>query len=149
MSEEEAIENLKHIVEHWKPDDINDELANIEYNSIKVAVELIDKLQKELKDSINARFELQRRIDKTQKENEVLKEEIEHKQETIDKIMKELEKFYMKYDVISKDKIRELKQKLLEEGYNLTEEQRQKETEFRQGKLKAYEELLGETKDEE
>ena len=86
--------------------------------------------------------ELNKKIDKLQKENE-------QKQETIDKIMKELEKFYMKYDVISKDKIRELKQKLLEEGYNLTEEQRQKETEFRQGKLKAYEELLGETKDEE
>lgn len=47
---------------------------------------------------------------------------------------------------ISKDKIRELKQKLLEEGNNLTEEQRQKETEFRQGKLKAYEDLLEEDK---
>ena len=29
----------------------------------------IDKIQKELKDGINARFELQRRIDKIQKEN--------------------------------------------------------------------------------
>ena len=49
MSEEEkeALENLEHIVKYWKPDDINDELANIEYNSIKVTVELIDKLQKE------------------------------------------------------------------------------------------------------
>ena len=123
MSEKEAIENLKHIVEHWKPDDINDELANIEYNSIKVAVELIDKLQKELKDSINARFELQRRIDKTQKENEVLKEEIEHKQETIDKIIKELEEFYEKYDVISKDKIRNKIKQAEEVLENLDNEQ--------------------------
>ena len=45
---------------------------------------------------------------------------------------------------VSKDKIKELKQKLLEEGNNLTEEQRQTETEFRQGKLKAYEDLLKE-----
>ena len=103
----------------------------------------IDKLQEEneelentLKQTQNSWFKDAERLDKLQKENE-------QKQETIDKIMKELEKFYMKYDVISKDKIRELKQKLLEEGYNLTEEQRQKETEFRQGKLKAYEELLG------
>ena len=44
MSEEEkkAIENLKHIVKHWKPDNEEDELANIEYNSIKIAVNLIE-----------------------------------------------------------------------------------------------------------
>ena len=116
---------------------------------------LIDKLQKELdkykrlaeanlKDS--QEFQDNMCNHRCIKNNEVLelKEELEHKQETIDKIMKELEEFYKKYDVVSKDKIRELKQKLLEEGHNLTEEQRQKETEFRQGKLKAYEELLGE-----
>jgi hypothetical protein len=48
--EKEAIKNLEHIVKHWKPDNENDELANIEYNSIKVAVNLIDKLQKENKE---------------------------------------------------------------------------------------------------
>lgn len=44
--------------------------------AIRTIVNYIDKLQQELKDSINARFELQRRIDKTQKENAELKEEI-------------------------------------------------------------------------
>lgn len=50
MSEEEikAIENLKHIVKHWKPNDEEDELANIEYNSIRIAVNLIEKQQKEI-----------------------------------------------------------------------------------------------------
>ena len=68
--------------------------------ALEEVLNLIDKLQKELKDSINARFELQRRIDKLQKE-------LQHKQETIDKILKELEEFYKKYDIISKDKIKE------------------------------------------
>lgn len=66
----------------------------------------IDKLQKEneeLKEEIEIHKETENDL-----EHEILRdeEEIEHKQKTIDKIIKELEEFYEKYDVISKDKIR-------------------------------------------
>jgi cell shape-determining protein MreC len=58
-----------------------------EIKNSEIILNYIDKLQKELKDSINARFELQRRIDKLQKENEELKEEIEHKNKIRTKIL--------------------------------------------------------------
>lgn len=45
-------------------------------------------------------------------------------------------------DYIPKSKVKEKIEELKKYGNNLTEEQRQKETEFLQGKLKAYEELL-------
>lgn len=79
-------------------------------------------LQKELKDSINARFELQRRIDKLLKENETLKENNLSYQQELAKAWKENEelkrKTYKAYindkgeiqfvfdNYISKDKIR-------------------------------------------
>ena len=44
-----------------------------------------------------------------------------------------------------KSKVKEKIEELKKYGNNLTEEQRQKETEFLQGKLKAYEELLEES----
>ena len=69
---------------------------------------------------------------------------IDRLQKELEKANKQLDLDYVDNNFISKDKIRELKQKLLEEGNNLTEEQRQTETEFRQGKLKAYEDLLKE-----
>jgi len=47
-------------------------------------------------------------------------------------------------EFVSKDKIRAKKEELLKEGELMTEEQRQKETEYMQGKLRAYEELLEE-----
>lgn len=49
----------------------------------------LDKLQKELKDSINARFELQRRIDKTQKENEALGRTLDDEIADNDRLQKE------------------------------------------------------------
>ena len=45
-------------------------------------------------------------------------------------------------ELIPKSKIKEKIEELLKKGNNLSEEERQKETEFLQGKLKAYEELL-------
>ena len=137
MSEEEIYKML--LTENIEKFPLLNEIFAIRNNKFKINDYTIYVTGCISLDVINRAIEKVNYIDKLQKE-------LEHKQETIDKIMKELEEFYMKYDVISKDKIRELKQKLLEEGYNLTEEQRQKETEFRQGKLKAYEELLGENK---
>ena len=139
MSEEELRKNdILFQIDMQLYDEFNDELATMNDHIGDIYsyrdIEEVEQAEKEKERKL-----LREAIRKLQKENE-------QKQETIDKIMKELEEFYMKYDVISKDKIRELKQKLLEEGHNLTEEQRQKETEFRQGKLKAYEELLGENK---
>lgn len=69
-----------------------------------------------------------------------LQKEIEQKQETIDKIMKELEEFYKKYDIISKDTIRN-KIKELEEP-DFAEYPIEKT-------IEVLKELLGETKDEE
>ena len=43
------------------------EVDRLNNKQIKLLLNYIDKLQKELKDSINARFELQRRIDKQEK----------------------------------------------------------------------------------
>ena len=61
------------------------------YNRIEIVLNYIDKLQQELKDSINARFELQKRIDKLQKENEEQKKQLESRYyHTIN--VKELEK---------------------------------------------------------
>ena len=137
MSEEEIYKML--LTENIEKFPLLNEIFAIRNNKFKINDYTIYVTGCISLDVINRAIEKVNYIDKLQKE-------LEHKQETIDKIMKELEEFYMKYDVISKDKIRELKQKLLEEGHNLTEEQRQKETEFRQGKLKAYEELLGENK---
>ena len=76
-------------------------------------------------------------ISKLEKENEELKEKIE-------KYERQLDLDSVDNNFVSKDKIRRLKNDLLEEGKYLTEEQRQNETEFRQGKLIAYEELLKE-----
>lgn len=44
-----AIDNLEHIVKHWKPPK-KDILATIEYQSIKTALELIKEQQKEIHD---------------------------------------------------------------------------------------------------
>ena len=54
--EQEAIKNLKHIKQHWKPPK-SDELATIEYESICICLNLIDKQQKEIKElqNINCR----------------------------------------------------------------------------------------------
>ena len=68
-------QNYQEVIRKIKHDNINDiVITRKEY--IDILLNYIDKLQKELKDSINARFELQRRIDKLQKENAELKEEI-------------------------------------------------------------------------
>ena len=79
------------------------EVDRLNNKQIKLLSNYIDKLQQELKDSINARFELQRRIDKTQKEiDDLIKENHKHidyiasmKKKHEDKIrnkIKELEK---------------------------------------------------------
>lgn len=57
-------------------------------------------------------------------------------------VSREFEAKPKNFDYIPKSKIKEKIEKLKKYGNNLTEEQRQKETEFLQGKLKAYEELL-------
>ena len=51
MTEEEnkAIYNLKHIKQHWEPTE-EDELGNIEYKSICIALDLIEKQQKEMEE---------------------------------------------------------------------------------------------------
>ena len=81
MEIEEVIEKFRYgtplnyqtVIRKLQHDKITD-VAITRKEYIDTILNYIDKLQKELKDSINARFELQRRIDKTQKENEVLKE---------------------------------------------------------------------------
>lgn len=51
---------------------------------------------------------------------------------------------YVKDNYISKDRIKAKIEEILEYGRNLSEEERQKQTEFLQGKLKLCEELLEE-----
>ena len=76
------------------------------YNRIEIVLNYIDKLQKELKDNINARFELQRRIDKLQKENKYLREREEYlekrRSDIINKFQNEVTD-----TTIPKDKIKE------------------------------------------
>ena len=68
-------------------------------------------LQKELKDSINARFELQRRIDKTQKENAELKEEIKDLIEENHKHIDYIANMKKKHEDKIRTKIKELENK--------------------------------------
>lgn len=98
MCEEiEALKNLKHIIKYWKPNDKNDELANIEYNSIKIAVSLIDKLQKE---------------------NEELKEEIVIYKETQNDLEHEILRYeedekHIRENFVSKDEFRKIIKKYI------------------------------------
>ena len=85
MSEEEkeAIEELKRTIKYSNYCD------SIGIGQIEIVLSYIDKLQKELKDSINARFELQRRIDKLQKENEALGRTLDDEIADNDRLQKE------------------------------------------------------------
>ena len=47
--EKEAIENIEHIIEYWQPLE-EDELATIEYYSIKKLYEMYKKQQKEIEE---------------------------------------------------------------------------------------------------
>ena len=79
-------------------------------------------------------------IEKQQKEIEELKQEMEKRKWVRIKENGEVEPLLY----ISKDKIREKIKELLKNGKEMTEEERQGQTEYLQGKLKAYEELLEE-----
>lgn len=139
MSEEEkkAIEMLnKYIAEH-KFFNIR-QADNLEGN-IEISINLIEKQQKEIDLCEETEIALNNRIldleeinKKHQKLNGELREEIERQGNT-----REIEEKY-------KDKIREKIELLLKANKLMTEEQRQKETEYMQGKLRAYEELLEE-----
>ena len=85
MEIEEVIEKFRYgtplnyqtVIRKLQHDKITD-VAITRKEYIDTILNYIDKLQKELKDSINARFELQRRIDKLQKENKYLREREEY-----------------------------------------------------------------------
>ena len=117
----------------------------IERSELFTILNLIDKLQEELKDSINARFELQRRVDKLEQKNKDLEVTCNCSEEDnncLNYTIRQLQK-----NSISKDKIRAR----IKEW-----EQKAKEDKIQESELSRYEdeihllyELLGETKDEE
>lgn len=68
----EEIDKIREKYKTTKDNFIDEKYASIRFDisffkDFEILLNYIDKLQKELKDSINARFELQRRIDKQEK----------------------------------------------------------------------------------
>lgn len=143
--EKKAIEMLEKFITEHKLFNIK-QTDNLEDN-IEILLNLYDVIKSQNVFQKEYIEELQKEL---QQEKEKNKELYEIKYVASTFINRPLSQFsigefrYQVNNSISKDKIRDKIEELIKKGGQLTEDERQRETQFYQGKLKALEELLEE-----